>query len=187
MSILQSSGFYIKGGTNGAASETCGAWGCPAMYILGCCYNNGSCGLPQNRAMALELWQQAAELGNAPSYCFIGVAYYQGYGVERDVKKANHYYELAAMGGDVAARYNLGCSEYQTGNYDRALKHLVLAAGGGTKESLSIIQEMFKKGRATKEDYTQALRAYQAYLGEIKSVQRDEAAAFDDGYKYCEA
>ena len=37
---------------------------------------------------------------------------------------------------------------------------------------------------ATKDDYTQALRAYQAYVVEIKSPQRDEAAAFNDAYKY---
>ena len=61
----------------------------------------------------------------------------------------------------------------------------MISAGGGEKESLTTIQEMFKKGLATKEDYTQALRSYQAYLGEIKSVQRDEAAAFDEDYKYC--
>ena len=60
----------------------------------------------------------------------------------------------------------------------------MISAGGGMKESLSAIQEIFKIGVATKDDYTKALRVYQAYLGEIKSVQRDEAAAFDDRYKY---
>ena len=35
------------------------------------------------------------------------------------------------------------------------------------------------KGDATKDDYGKALRAYQACLNEIKSPQRDEAAAFD--------
>ena len=62
----------------------------------------------------------------------------------------------------------------------------MIAAGSGEKRSLDIIQKMFKKGVATKEDYTQALRAYQAYLGEIKSPQRDEAATFNEQYyKYC--
>ena len=91
------------------------------------------------------------------------------------------------IGGDVQARHNLGNKEARIGggNMDRALKHLVLAAGGGVKRSLKMIQEMFKNGDATKEDYTQALRAYQAYLGEIKSrPQRDEAATFNEHYKY---
>ena len=63
----------------------------------------------------------------------------------------------------------------------------MIAAGGGMKQSLSAIQEMFKNGDATKEDYTQALRAYQEYLDEIKSPQRDEAATFSsEEYKYYE-
>ena len=37
---------------------------------------------------------------------------------------------------------------------------------------------------ATKDDYAKALRAYQANLVEIKSPQRDQAAAFNDAYKY---
>ena len=36
----------------------------------------------------------------------------------------------------------------------------------------------------TKDDYLKALRSYQAHLDEIKSVQRDEAAAFKDEWKY---
>ena len=82
-----------------------------AIYNLGCCYAGGECGLLQNRAKALELWHQAVDLGHITSYYNIGNSYYTGNGVERDMKKAIHYYELAAMGGDVEARYNIGCSE----------------------------------------------------------------------------
>ena len=76
--------------------------------------------------------------------------------------------------------------EEDAGNLGRALKHYILAAGGGLNKSLKMIQKMFKKGVATKEDYTQAIRGYQAYLGEIKSDQRDEAAEFSDLFKYYE-
>ena len=31
--------------------------------------------------------------------------------MEIDEKKAEHYYELAAMNGSVHARHNLGCAE----------------------------------------------------------------------------
>ena len=157
-----------------------------AMHNLGCYYAHAGYGLPQNRAKALELWHRAEKLGSAAARYNIGQAYYQGIGVERDMKKDKHYYELAAMKGKVEARYNIGCSEGNAGNHDRAYKHFMLAAGGGFRRSLSAIQEMFKKGDVTKEEYTQALRAYQAYLGEIKSVQRDEAAIFSEEYKYYE-
>ena len=62
-------------------------------------------------------------------------------GVERDIKKANQYYELAAIGGDTRARHNLGSYEYMKGNSDRALKHWMISAGGGEKESLGAIQD----------------------------------------------
>ena len=155
-----------------------------AIYSLGCYYSHGSHGLPQDHAKALELWHQAAELGNASSYYSIGNSYLQGNGVERDEKKANHCYELAAMGGHVNSRYNLGVLEKRAGNMDRALKHYMIAAGFGHTGSLEIIKTMFIHGNATKEDYANALRSYQANLIEIKSPQRDEAAAFYEDFKY---
>ena len=155
-----------------------------AMYGLGCHYADGDNGLTQNIYKALELWHRAAELGHAPSCYNIGIAYHVGNGVERDEKKSVQYWKLAAMGGDIEARYNLGGLEANAGNCDRALKHLMIATGCGYKTSLSAILEMFKAGHATKDDYTQALRTYQAYLDEIKSPQRDEAAAANEKYKY---
>ena len=155
-----------------------------AIYDMGGCYSYGLHGLPQDHAKALELWHRAAELGNATSYYNIGIAYNLGNGAGRDKKKALHYWELAAMGGDTDGRHNLGNAEGRKGNMDRALKHLMIAAGFGYTRSLESIKQMFLHGQATKDDYTKALRSYQEYLVEIKSAQRDEAAAFNDGYKY---
>ena len=152
-------------------------------YNLGVCYADGSYGLQQDHAKALELWHQAADLGNAKSYYSIGGAYHVGRGVERDEKKAVHYMELAAMRGHVVARHNLGCFDWKAGNMDRALRHFIIAAGMGYSDSLENIKLMFMNGQATKEDYAKALYN-QANLDVFKSVQRDEAAAFDDDYKY---
>ena len=82
------------------------------------------------------------------------------------------------------ARHNLGMSEGRAGNMDRALKHFMIAAGIGYSGSLENIKLMFMDRDATKDDYAKALRSYQAYLVEIKSPQRDEAAAADENYKY---
>ena len=155
-----------------------------AMYKLGCCYSEGSHVLPQDHAKALELYHRAAKLGHATSHYNIGAAYYYGDGVERDEKKAKYYYELAAMGGHVNSRYNLGALEKNAGNMDRALKHYMIAAGCGDTTALENIKQMYKDGEATKDDYAKALRVYQAYLVEIKSPQRDEAATFNEGFKY---
>ena len=88
------------------------------------------------------------------------------------------------MGGVVEARYNLGMYEACAGNMNRAVKHHMIAAGVGHNDSLELIKQMFMNEDATKDDYTKALRSYQANLVEIKSAQRNEAAAYSDEYKY---
>jgi TPR repeat protein len=87
-----------------------------ATFHLGCStYRDGEFGLPQDYNKALELFVQAGELGHAKAYCNVGYAYANGRGVEKDKKKANHYYKLAAIGGDASARHNLGNNEQCAG------------------------------------------------------------------------
>ena len=155
-----------------------------AIRSMGCFYANGQYGLPQSQAKALELWHRAGELGDAISYYNVGCAYAKGNGLERDKKKAIHYFELAAMRGSVRARNNLGVFEFQSDNFDRALKHYMIAIKGGNKKSLESIKQLYKVGHATKDEYTNALRAYQTYLDEVKSQQRDEAAAYEPKWTY---
>ena len=156
-----------------------------AIYNLGCDYDEGLCGLPQDRDKAFELFLRAAKLGSDESYKNIGNAYYLGRGVERDDEKAQHYWELAAIGGNLLARYNLGVLEEREGNMSNALKHYMIAVGCGYDKSLKKIRKFYMNGHATKDDYAKALRAHQKYIDGIKSAERDEAAAFDsDEYRY---
>jgi len=60
----------------------------------------------------------------------------------------------------------------------------MIAVKDGDSDPLESIRKMFTSGLATKDDYTKALRAYQEYLDEIKSNQRDIAAASNGDYKY---
>ena len=113
------------------------------------------------------------------AYYYIAVAY-----MHQDQKKATHYWELAAIGGHVDSRYTLGVEEENAGNVDRGLKHHMIATRGGQSHSLDNIKSLYLEGLVTKDDYFTALRAYQAYLDEIKSKQRDEAAVFDPNFKY---
>jgi len=155
-----------------------------AIGKLGCYYKNGMYGFHQDYGKALELFHRAAELGYAKAYCNIAYSYDTGRGVDVDKEKAAHYYELAAMGGDAIARSNLGVFEENAGNMNRAVKHHMIAVRGGYSHSLKIIKELYSIGSATKEVYTKALQAYQEYLGEIKSLQRDKAAAAHEDYRY---
>ena len=101
-----------------------------------------------------------------------------------DKKKAKHYYELAAIAGSVISRHNLGVKGLDAGNFERALKHHMIAVRSGDTDSLKIIKQLYSKGYATKEDYTTALQLFQTYLGEIKSPQRDKAAAENKRFRY---
>jgi hypothetical protein len=155
-----------------------------ALFNLAQCYGDGTYGCQLNRAKALELYHRAGEMGNTDSYHNIGNAYLHGRGVERDMKKARHYWELAAIGGDAMARHNLGVYEKQGGNMDMALKHFMNAVEGGSAKSLHSTKVLFTNGHVTKEDYANALRARQSYLDEVRSKQRDEAGAYSENYKY---
>ena len=155
-----------------------------AIHQLGYYYRDGRRGFPKDYTKALELFHQAGELGFAKAYVNIGYAYDRGHGVEVDKKKAVYYWELAAMMGNETARHNLGSMEARTGNMDRAFKHFMIAVRSGDDDSLNKIKQLYTIGQASKDDYTKALQAYQEYLGEIKSPQRDKAAAADEKYRY---
>jgi len=155
-----------------------------AMHNLGVYYWDGANGFPQDYTKALELFHRARELDYVNAYNNIGNAYETGNGVEVDMKKSQHYYELAAIGGDAMARYNLGVMENNVNNLDRALKHHMIAVRGGYTKSLKKIKRFYSEGHASKEDYTTSLRSYQEYLDEIKSPQRDTVAATYDDCRY---
>ena len=155
-----------------------------AIHNLGNYYRDGRNGFTQDMNKALELYHRAAELGYAKAYNNIGYHYDIGIGVELDEEKAEHYYEIAAIRGDSQARHNVGCMERDEGNIDRALKHWIIAVRSGHSNSLTRIKELYTNGDATKDVYAKALRLYQEYLGEIKSPQRDEAAAASEMYRY---
>ena len=140
-------------------------------------YDRGRMGMTQNWAKANELYLKAGELGCANGYYNLGQSYNEGTGVTIDKKKAKHFYELAAMNGDIMARYNLGCLEGQAGNHRRAMKHFLIAGRAGYTDALSMIKQGFMNGYVAKEEYTTTLRAYQKRKDDMKSDMRDKALA----------
>ena len=148
-----------------------------AYHQLACYYTDGIRGVPQDRAKANELLLKAGELGCAEANSRLGYSYDTGAGVERNEKKAKHFYELAAMKGDVQARYNLGHMEIETSNYQRAMKHFMIAARAGHPGSLDLVKQGFTKGFVTKEEYESTLRAYHERQTETKSDMRAASIA----------
>ena len=149
-----------------------------AVFFLGEQYYFGSLGLQKDLRRSVEIWTEAAELGSVEAVYSLGVAYQHGNGVEQDKAKAAEFYKKAAMQGHVASRHNLGNYEGRRGNHDRSVRHLLISAKLGDKDSLENIKLMFMGGIATKEQYTEALRGYQDAVEEMRSHDRDEAKRF---------
>jgi TPR repeat protein len=127
---------------------------------------------------AFEYYTKAAELGDAISHHNLSVMYYHGHGVEKDEKKKVYHLEEAAIGGHVSARHHLGYHEANNGRLERAVKHFIIAASMGDKESIKALWEYHAKGFLKKEDLAASLRAHQAAVDATKSPQREEAEEF---------
>ncbi|EJK59631.1 hypothetical protein THAOC_20114, partial [Thalassiosira oceanica] len=138
--------------------------------LMACCFKmicNGCAMVAKKRGMFDSLYN----LGNASNF---------GDGVQQDKAKAVKFYAKAAMQGHVNSRYNLGNHEGRKGNHDRAVRHWLMSAKMGHKDSAGNIKRAFMAGLAMKEQYAEALKGYQDAVEEMKSHDRDEAKAFLD-------
>ena len=63
------------------------------------------------------------------------------------------------------------------GDFIIAMKHFMMSASGGSKESLDAVCDLFMQGKVSKADYEQVLRSYQTYRSEVQIKPRDRAMA----------
>ena len=148
-----------------------------AIRYLGGIHYQGKYGLEKDESRAIELWSEAAELGSTKALSKLGMAYYNGMGgMAQDEAKGISYVESAAMQGDASSRHLLGIIEMENDQIDRAVRHFLISAKMGLKESLDEIKDMFAKGHTTKDQYVECLKGYQDAVEEMKSPQREEAA-----------
>ncbi|EJK44709.1 hypothetical protein THAOC_36731, partial [Thalassiosira oceanica] len=124
----------------------------------------------------IELYNEAAELGSIEALFSLGNAYYLGDGVEKNTAKGVEFYKKAAMQGHVVSRHNLGISEVQKENYNRAVRHLLISAKMGFKDSLETMKQLFMTGQATKAQYYEALKGYQDALSWIGALPANSSA-----------
>ena len=127
---------------------------------------------------AVEYWAKAAELGNARAHYNLSCLYCKGESVVKDVEKEVYHLEEAAIGCHPEARHNLGVEEWNNGRFERARKPYIIASNLGWHNSLKCVKDLYVNGHASKEDYADAMRAYQAAVEEAKSAEREKAEAF---------
>ncbi|EJK70688.1 hypothetical protein THAOC_07931, partial [Thalassiosira oceanica] len=154
-----------------------------AIFLLGHKYRFGELGLQKDVRKAFELYTEAAELGSVNALACLGNVYDRGEGVGQDMSKAAEFYMKAAMQGYVLARANLGVIEGKKGNHDRAVRHYLISAKMGYRDSVEEIMVLYMTGLATREQYLEALKGYQNAVEEMKSHDRDEAKAFLESRK----
>ncbi|EJK57367.1 hypothetical protein THAOC_22594 [Thalassiosira oceanica] len=148
-----------------------------ATEILARAYDSGDLGLQQDIPRAIELWTEAARLGDLNAHFNLGLRYFSGEGVEQDVARGTRHWQHSAIMGHPPSRFSLGAYEYHRANHELAVQHLMISAKMGCEQSLNFIKKMFMGGHATKAQYAEALKGYQIALEETKSPQREEAKA----------
>jgi hypothetical protein len=121
---------------------------------------------------AFVYFTTAAELGDAGAHYNLSCLYRDSEGVEKDMKKLVYHLEEAAIAGHPKARFYLGIHELKNGRLERARKHWIIAANLGHDQSLKGLKDLYAEGYASKEEYANALRAYQAAVDATKSEER---------------
>ena len=76
---------------------------------------------------------------------------------------------------DMLGRHSLGCFKGQMGNFNRAVRHFLISAKMGHKDSFEKFNTIYMAGGATKEQYAEALKGYQDAVEEMKGHDRDRA------------
>jgi len=160
----------------------------PTAFIrMGIHYKEGD-GVFQSDTKALEMFICSAELGHAYAYAAIGI-WYKGLGtaVERDMSKAVSFDEVAAKMGSVHAHVMLAHFYTKTGDNNKRIKHLTVAARAGDKDSMDSMMDAYKDKELSKEELSQTLRAFQASTNEMKSKDRDDARLLEEARQRGEA
>ena len=66
---------------------------------------------------------------------------------------------------------------WNSGNDDRAMKHYMISASAGDDDSLKAVQDGYRNGLVTKDNFEVTLRAHKKSQDEMKSEWRDKAKA----------
>lgn len=94
---------------------------------------------------ALRYFKFSAEKNLMQSFIMLGILYYEGNGVERDVETAIEYFEFASVQGSGQAAFNLATISFEAGKHEEAKKYLVLSAKRGYKKAIELYDELVQQ------------------------------------------
>ena len=152
-----------------------------ALVLMGGTYQMGKYGkygAPKDDLKALDYFIRAAELGSPEACVDIGNAYDEGNGVAVDKERSAFFRRVGALRGDIAARHNIGYSEYfDLGNHGIGIRHWKIAAEAGHQLSLDVLRDIFNgkipgKEFISEECMESTYRACHDAQMEVKSEER---------------
>lgn len=138
-------------------------------------------GLPQDMALALHLYERAAQAGLPPAQERFAMLLEKGIGTARDPKQAVIWYERAAQGGNIRAMHNLATLLASNVNgkpdYAAALRWYSEAAEAGLRDSQFNMGILLARGIGTRQDLSKAYQWFSlaAHQGDAAALKkRDE-------------
>ena len=95
----------------------------------------------------------------------LGIKYYKGDGVKRDLNRAVRYFERSAKDGNIKAKYNIaviyGSKNYQNHNYSKAFDLFLELAKNGHAKAQNRVGMALLYGTGIDKDYKMAVRWFE--------------------------
>ncbi|MCQ2078759.1 MAG: sel1 repeat family protein [archaeon] len=123
---------------------------------------------PEHQKESISHFEIASKAGIVAATAYLGDAYFNGRGVEKDVAKGMDLFMDAAMDGDVDALYSIGAAylEGQTiaPDYEKALDFLAEASSKGSPRAANALGLMYLGGFGTEQNIAKAKRLFEKAL-----------------------
>jgi len=171
-----------------------------AQSTMGFIHNGNELGYEHLRdyAKAMHWYRKAADQGDAPAQCNLGLMYSKGTGVAQDYNEAMQWYHKAADQGDADAQHNLGFMYLKgrgvTQNYDEAIQWYRKAVDQGCAGAQCSLGDMYCEGKGVAQNSKKAVQWYnkaanqghmnaQYNLGNMYREGKEVAQDFDKAVK----
>lgn len=143
-----------------------------AMYRLSAILEKGYDSIPADTARSLSLLRRAAEAGLPEARNYLGFLFRNGNMVKADPDSAVYWLSRAADAGDPRAAHNLAYlllfppdSVYSSIlPPDSAVAYLRRAADAGLPQSMTLLADLYEKGRLVEKDTLHAITLYESAI-----------------------
>ncbi|CAG8567252.1 9918_t:CDS:2 [Gigaspora rosea] len=125
-------------------------------------------GTDEKNEVIFNLFNEAANKGDAIAQYFVGKCYAEGWNTSRNRRKAIEYYTKAAENECTAADRVLGEYNYKLKKYTKAFKYLKKAVDNGNLKALNTLGLCYQKGQGTDTDMVKGFKLFRKAAGKFK-------------------